>query len=29
MCTKGVKTTCGSKMLENFVSPYNATAMEK
>ena len=29
MCTKGVKTTCSSKMLENFVSPYNATVVEK
>ena len=29
MCTKGVKTTCSSKMLENFVAPYNETVVEK
>jgi len=28
-CTEGVKTSCGSKMLDNFVSPYNATVVEK
>ena len=29
MCTKGIKTTCSSHMLENFVSPYDATVVEK
>lgn len=28
-CTRGVKTSCGSKMLDNFASPYDATVVEK
>jgi len=29
ICTKGIKTTCASKILEHFVPPYDATAMTK
>ncbi|MBS0350980.1 MAG: Asp-tRNA(Asn)/Glu-tRNA(Gln) amidotransferase subunit GatA [Proteobacteria bacterium] len=28
-CTTGVKTSCGSKMLDNFIAPYNATSVEQ
>jgi aspartyl-tRNA(Asn)/glutamyl-tRNA(Gln) amidotransferase subunit A len=28
-CTRGVRTTCGSRMLDNFVSPYDATVVAK
>lgn len=28
-CTRGIKTSCGSKMLDNFISPYDATVVEK
>ena len=28
-CTDGVKTSCGSKMLDNFVPPYNAKVIEQ
>lgn len=28
-CTQGVRTSCASKMLDNFISPYNATVVDK
>jgi len=28
-CTQGIKTSCGSKMLDNFISPYDATVVTK
>ena len=29
VCTKGINTTCGSRILHNFVPPYDATVVEK
>jgi aspartyl-tRNA(Asn)/glutamyl-tRNA(Gln) amidotransferase subunit A len=28
-CTQGIRTSCGSKMLDNFIAPYNATSVEQ
>ena len=28
-CTRGVRTSCGSRMLDNFVAPYDAHAVER
>jgi aspartyl-tRNA(Asn)/glutamyl-tRNA(Gln) amidotransferase subunit A len=28
-CTEGIKTSCGSRMLDNFIAPYDATVVER
>src|SRR5947207_2510246 len=28
-CTDGIKTSCGSKILDNFIAPYDATVVKK
>ena len=28
-CTQGIKTSCGSLMLDNFTAPYNATVVQR
>ena len=29
LCTRGVRTSCGSRMLDNFIAPYDATLVER
>lgn len=29
LCTKGIRTTCGSRILENYIPPYNAACVQK